>query len=205
MTAYRVKAYLQHDTKPALIVDSGHAWSEEADACEWLDAEGDFFSETVTIDTKRTDLAGYWLDDVRLVPEGHEDYARDDAYPGGVTHVTHTYTIHLGMAARDDRHAWEVAEQIRTLIDNYVSSIESDWPAADRTFVESPSDYVIDSINVTDTDDWAEHVPVEDICGNCGKTGSTNRIRTGHGTRFCPACGMGPKRQPVYPIEDVMI
>lgn len=112
---------------------------------------------------------------------------------------THTYTIHLGMAARDDRHAWHVAEQIRTLIDNYVSSIESDWPAADRTFVESPSGYVIDRIDVTDSDDWAEHVPVEDVCPKCGDAG-TNRTRKGDGSRYCVRCLVRH-----YPIEDVMI
>lgn len=116
----------------------------------------------------------------------------------------HTYTVHLGMAARDDRHAWEVAQMVKHLVEQYWGSIEYDLDDEDRVFTLSASDYVIDSVNLTDSDDWAEHIPVEDICYQCGQLGGTNRLRVGNGNRWCRAC-VNERKRLLYPIEEVLI
>ena len=122
---------------------------------------------------------------------------------------THTYTVHLGMAARDDRHAWEVAQKVKHLVEQYWETIEYDLDDQDRVLTLSPSEYVIDSVNVTDSDDWGEHVPVEDVCHDCGRSAvrdqvTTNRTRNGSGGRVCLEClQSGPTNE--YRIEDVLI
>ena len=101
---------------------------------------------------------------------------------------THTYTIHLGMAARSDEHAREVGRLVKGLIEEN-----------SHLFMESKAGYVVDSVHVTDSDDWAEHVGVEDICDQCGETGGTNRQRSGTGSRVHAMCGGD------YAIVDVEI
>jgi len=109
--------------------------------------------------------------------------------------TTHTYTVHLAIGATDDRHAVALAQRIHDLIVGYVDQMNDDDPF----FVTTPSGWIIDAVDVTDSDDWAEHVPTEDVCKDCGGPG-TNRLRGGDGRRWCADCMSKP-----YRIEDVLV
>lgn len=111
---------------------------------------------------------------------------------------THTYTVHMQIGAVDDRDAIRISRLMKGVLEGLVE-------AGSLSMHLTPSGYVFDSIDVTDADDWAEHVPVEDTCGECGyfSDGSpTNRRRYGGGVRICLKCGSWMDD---YEIKDVMV
>lgn len=113
----------------------------------------------------------------------------------------HTYTLHLAVAARDDQHAIRVGQQVLALVEGYRESIDADLPVDQQVFLDGVNGpKVVDHLDVTDSDDWAEHIPADDVCFTCGG-GGTNRRRGGGGHRYCAAC-LGDER--LYPIEDIV-
>lgn len=114
---------------------------------------------------------------------------------------THTYTAHLMFRARDDEHARRIAAQIKHLVESWQESIDAEQ---DEPLMMTPNGYAVEAAHLTDADDWAEHVGVEDVCCRCDGPG-TNRSRVGNGYRVCPACV--PTAFPALPynIEDVQI
>lgn len=113
----------------------------------------------------------------------------------------HTYVTHLQFSARDDQHARDISAMIVNVITAWQASMDADQ---DEPLMILPQGYAIEAAHLTDADDWAEHVGQEDLCYQCGKPGSTNRLRTGNGNRWCAPC-IARNRDHAYPIEDVRI
>lgn len=90
-----------------------------------------------------------------------------------------TYTVHLQINAEDDHDALKQAAGIRSLLR---------WEKRISTPV----------VEVTDTDDWSEHVDM--MCaGMCGGL-SDDRTRWG-GRRWCKPCLQDEGKEP-YAIEE---
>lgn len=104
--------------------------------------------------------------------------------------ATYSYTVHINIGAVDDKHAIELSRLIKRI-------------AEQAGFLPtSQSGYLIDSVQVTDADDWAEHIDVEAICAECHQP--VDRERSGAGSRVHHACIRGPYQYP-YPIEQVNV
>lgn len=95
------------------------------------------------------------------------------------TAMRHTYAVHLVITAESDDDARRIAEAVHA-----GAILQGADPIA---------------AHLTDADDWAEHVPTEDVCGDCGRAGGTERRRDGRGARVCAACQGMP-----YVIADVV-
>jgi RNA polymerase-binding transcription factor DksA len=115
----------------------------------------------------------------------------------------HTYVTHLQFSARDDAHARKISARIVDLV--------TEWEARARWRTDSDEPrmllaqgYAIEAENVTDADDWGEHIGAEDLCSQCWEPGGTNRLRVGSGSRMCAAC-VKAHRHGRYQIEDVAI
>lgn len=115
----------------------------------------------------------------------------------------HTYVTHLQFSARDDEHARQIAAKFHEVIEQWHEFIERDLPE-DEQITMQPQGYVIEATHLTDADDWAEHLPNEDICYECGEIGGTDRLRVGNGNRWCRKC-VNAKKRVLYAIEDVRI
>jgi hypothetical protein len=113
----------------------------------------------------------------------------------------HTYVTHLQFSARDDAHAREISARIVNVITAWQSAVDAD---SDAPLMLLDQGYAIEAENLTDADDWAEHIGSEDVCGKCWRAGGTNRQRIGMGARLCSAC-IASYRFGAYPIEDVRI
>lgn len=94
----------------------------------------------------------------------------------------HTYTVHLALRAGSDLEAAKLAEKIHDLITDYHVAAEDGSEFRDGGI----GGYPLDSVFVTDADDWSEHIDNEALCADCGVT--TDRSRVGNGERVCPAC-----------------
>lgn len=103
--------------------------------------------------------------------------------------MAHTYTVHLQVGAESDAGAWEAAQAIFAAAEGVIS----------RT---TPSGYKVDRIDVTDADDWAEHVAQDLACLVCSRP--ADRSRVGFGQRVCLPCISQAKWRP-YPIEEVEV
>jgi len=109
----------------------------------------------------------------------------------------HTYTVHLALRAGSDLEAAKLAEKIHDLITDYHAAAEDGSEFRDGGI----EGYPLDSVFVTDADDWSEHIDNEALCADCGVT--TDRSRVGNGKRVCPACIEESGATP-YPIMDVI-
>lgn len=111
--------------------------------------------------------------------------------------MSHTYTAHITFGARNDEEA--------AMFMAFKKQIEC-WLGA-WEFPLTPNGYYVDSVHITDADDWGEHVNVEPLdCYVCMKP--LNRNRSGTGSRTCADHpGKSPQGYvyPNYPIEDVRI
>lgn len=94
--------------------------------------------------------------------------------------TAHTYTVHLLITATDDDEAARIAASIR------------DAASAGTS---------VHGIALTDADDWAEHLALDNpsACRSCGAP--ANRARIGNGQRTCPACA--GFQAGTYPVIDV--
>ena len=115
----------------------------------------------------------------------------------------HTYVTHLQFSARDDAHARRISARIVDLV--------TEWEARARWRTDSDEPRMllaqgcaIEAENVTDADDWGEHIGTEDLCSQCWEPGGTNRLRVGSGSRVCATC-VKAHRHGRYQIEDVAI
>lgn len=109
--------------------------------------------------------------------------------------MSHTYTIHLTVGAKNDAEA--------------MVSARLAYDAVKKTLtVPTPNGYVVDSAFLTDADDWAEHIDLEEgLCKLCGGPAG-DRLRLGCGGRVCPTCYDNPPEGRLlkpYTIEDVML
>ena len=111
--------------------------------------------------------------------------------------MSHTYTAHITFGADDDEQAARFNE-CRDMLARWL--IANGYPL-------TPNNYYIDSVHITDADDWSEHLNVEPLdCYVCLKP--LNRNRSGVGSRTCADHpGKSPQGYvyPNYPIEDVRI
>ena len=113
----------------------------------------------------------------------------------------HTYVTHLQFSARDDAHAREISARIAELITEWQAETDA---GSDQPLMLITQGYAIEAENLTDADDWAEHIGSEDVCWKCGTAGGTNRLRIGSGARVCATC-LNAYRHGRYRIEDVAI
>lgn len=92
----------------------------------------------------------------------------------------HTYTVHLLITATGDEDAARLAREVRD-------------GAQARTSIHA--------MTLTDADDWAEHLDLDNpaACQSCG--GPANRTRVGTGRRTCATCA--GTRAGTYPVVDV--
>lgn len=120
---------------------------------------------------------------------------------GWVLAEPHTYVTHLQFSALDDEHARRISALIVNVITQYQASIDADSDAPEFLLAQG---YAIEAAHLTDADDWAEHVGQEDVCFQCGRSGGTNRLRHGGGSRVCMTCVV-ERRLHAYPIEEVLI
>lgn len=117
--------------------------------------------------------------------------------------MSYTYTAHITFGADNDEQAARFNE-CRDMLARWL--IANEYPL-------TPNNYLIDSVHITDADDWSEHIDIEPL--TCDKNVQVsvyrtvrclrplNRHRSGVGYRTCP--DHPPRGAKMYPIEDVCI
>lgn len=199
MSEYAVRAALLHPKRPEVIIDSGETFDTIDAAVAWMNGPGgDDFMGTIDLDIRRTDMQDYYCEDVIAIEADHPDW-QPTGWP--FDQEWSTYTVHLQFSALSDEHARKIGAKIMDLVTQWQATIDAD---SEDPLMVLPQGYAVESMCVSDADDWAEMIGQEDVCCICGGPG-TDRIRQGTGSRLCRECmdERGPAAE--YKIERAVI